>query len=376
MAMNVRTDDFLAAAMRGEARAWPEEWRSEQDQTQFLERARYHSVTGLIMPASATWPHGIRESLRQQSLTRAAWELRHRDLLQDLLAELGRRGVQPLFLKGTALAYYVYHEPSSRSRADSDILIQPDDFDAARDAVAATGFAAPSAEAETKGALQETWRAASGGTTHTIDLHRASFNSHFLAAILPVEECFKRTVPLPGLGEGALMLAPDQFLMHVCIHRNMHRTAPYFSGGKALLGADRLIWAKDIALLAGRFDEGDWQAFVALSHDRKVARAMLEALAFAEHAAGASIPSQVRSALSKGPATERRSTYLLQSGRRSRVIANLRAGGSWRQRLGQLRSLAAPPDHSLRARYPDWSRMPRFLLLARRLFDFVASRSR
>ena len=368
-------DDFLAAAMLGEAKPWPEAWRSPAEIELFFQRTNYQGVTALILPLAGSWPAEIRAGLREQSLRRAAWELRHFDLLQSLLGELAKRGVEGLFLKGTALAYHVYDEPSSRARADTDVLVRPIDFEKARQALAAAGFADPGPEVRGEDSLQETWRMTAAGMGHAIDLHRTAFNSHYLAKIMPVEECFRSSLPLTSLGENARMLAAPHFLLHVCIHRSMHRTAPYFSGGKAMLSPDRLIWARDIALLTGRFDDADWQAFLTLAREKKVARAMLEALEFAERAGAAAIPSNVKASLADGASADERSSYMLDAGRRSRVIANLRAG-SWRQLVSQLRSLARPSDQSLRARYPGWQNAPRFLLLARRMFDFVTGNTR
>lgn len=373
MAITEQIDAFLAAAVRGSPCPWPTDWQTPSIHRQFLERARYQGVTGLILPRAADWPDEVRASLREQSVMRAAWELRHFDRLQSLLREMALRDVAPLFLKGTALAYHVYPEPSARARADSDLLVRGAEVQAAREALAAAGFDAPLEQ--DSGALQETWQATIDGARHAIDLHFAAFNAPYVAEILPVELCFDHPRPLSALGHGALMLAPAPFLLHVCVHRSLHRTAPYFSGGKALFGADRLIWAKDIALLAGSFGSEDWRDFVELSLDRKVARAMREALRFAEHAAGAAIPADVGPALAANAGDDRRSAYLLEAGRRSRLFANLRMVGSWRQWIGQLVALATPSDRALRARYPQAVRTPRLVLLVRRLFDFATGRA-
>ena len=38
------------------------------------------------------------------------WEMRHHDLLKQVLAKLAKMGVRPLLFKGTALAYSLYPE--------------------------------------------------------------------------------------------------------------------------------------------------------------------------------------------------------------------------------------------------------------------------
>lgn len=372
MDQSERIDRLLADSLRLGAQHWPDALdRSES--TAVLERARYHGIASLLLPLAAEWPGEVRAALRDEAISCAAWELRHRALLEPMLAQLDRRGVESVLLKGTALAYLVYDQPASRSRADTDLLVRPEDRKAARGALAEAGFEplVDSRNFATSAALQEGWQALAGGNQHSIDLHWAAFNSAFLADILPVEDCLANTVAIPALAPGARALALPNFLLHVCIHRNLHRTAPYFSGGKALLGAGRLVWAVDIERLANAFGEEDWAAFVALAREKRVVRAMAEALAFAERTVGARIPDAVRSALKHADPNERRSAFLLDLGRRSRVLANLGTGGG---RRAQLRALLAPSDLSLRARYPGWRRAPRLLLLARRLFDFVAAR--
>ncbi|WP_118857370.1 nucleotidyltransferase family protein [Sphingomonas mesophila] len=365
-------DALLAAALRGEAPAWPSELNGPAGIDRFVARTRYHGVAALTLPFSGEWPNEVRARLRRHCLTQAAWELRHRLLLERILKALSERGVESLFLKGTALAYSVYSEPATRERADSDLLIRPRDLAAAQAALRDAGGRAP--EGSDGASLQESWQFAVAGVDHVLDLHWSAFNSEFLAPILAVESCLDRARRLDRLNPHARMLGPAEFLLHVGIHRNMHRTAPYFSGGKAEFGADRLVWAVDIKLLAGSFGDGDWASFVALARANEVSGAMREALEFGMRAAGATVPELVLAELGATGQGEQRSAYLLRAGRRKRALVNLRTSGGITALARQLRSLASPPEASLRARYPSLSRAPRFVLLARRLFDFVLAR--
>src|SRR5438067_6059748 len=78
-------------------------------------------------------------ALRDAALRAAVLEpLRLADL-RAVLDALAARGVVPLIVKGTALAYSLYDEPEQRPRADTDLLLAAGELDAARDAFRGLG---------------------------------------------------------------------------------------------------------------------------------------------------------------------------------------------------------------------------------------------
>ena len=376
MTSSEQIDDFLAAALRGERPPWPQCWDSPAEQQEVLERVAYHGIAAMLLDSVPAWPVSVRDALKARSFDRACWELRHRAILEQMIDGLAARNVEPLFLKGTALAYSVYNEPAARDRGDTDLLIHPRDLEAARLSLAACGFTTDEVNSEGDSALQEVWRLRADGYSHIMDLHWAAFNTAYLDDVLAVEECFANAEPITRLHPWASRLLPAYCLLHTAIHRNLHRTAPYFSGGSVNFGANRLIWAMDIALLAQGFGDADWAQFVQLAKSKGVARAMGEALQFARSTVNASIPATVLDQFGEIEVPEPRSVYLLESGRRSRALTNFLSLTDGTRRLQRLRSLATPPDLALRARYPDWAGAPRFLLLARRLIDFALSSRR
>ncbi|OWV50617.1 hypothetical protein CDZ97_28055 [Mameliella alba] len=68
-------------------------------------------------------------------------ELAHRRILTRLAPEFAARGIVPLILKGTTLAYWVYDRPALRPRGDTDILVAEAEFDPAREILERHGFA-------------------------------------------------------------------------------------------------------------------------------------------------------------------------------------------------------------------------------------------
>ncbi|MFI5280415.1 MAG: nucleotidyltransferase family protein, partial [Gemmatimonadales bacterium] len=60
-----------------------------------------------------------------------------------VLGALHARGIQPILLKGTPLAYSVYDAPALRPREDTDLLIRFEDCDIVRQVMRGLGHAAP-----------------------------------------------------------------------------------------------------------------------------------------------------------------------------------------------------------------------------------------
>ena len=111
-------DKTLAAALRGEAPPWP----GDAPIAMGLERVLYHGIAGLIVeagPSLPSWPSTLLDDVREQAIAQAMWEMRHKVILAELLAEFRKAGITALLLKGTALAYDLYPSPAMRSRGDS-----------------------------------------------------------------------------------------------------------------------------------------------------------------------------------------------------------------------------------------------------------------
>ena len=66
------------------------------------------------------------------------FEMLHRQQMERLLFEL--RQVPVIILKGTALAYTIYHDPKLRTRSDTDLLINEDDINAVHEKLINLGY--------------------------------------------------------------------------------------------------------------------------------------------------------------------------------------------------------------------------------------------
>ena len=118
----------------------------------FLRLARELGVEGLVLSALKTT--GLVDSLPADVVKEidARLELlRRQALLLDLerdrvLHALGRHGIAPLLLKGSALRERVYDDALERSMGDLDLLVAPEEIDQSMAALRAIGYVSDSDE--------------------------------------------------------------------------------------------------------------------------------------------------------------------------------------------------------------------------------------
>jgi putative nucleotidyltransferase-like protein len=116
---------------------------------EFLRASGEQDLTGLICdrlcrrPEVCDWPEDIREALARETRAQTARELLRQNELISVLDVLAADGIDPILLKGTALAYSLYDNPASRPRVDTDLLIRGNDVDHVRRAMARHGYVAP-----------------------------------------------------------------------------------------------------------------------------------------------------------------------------------------------------------------------------------------
>lgn len=367
---------LLAAAVRGE-RLSEQDAKLLQSADEVIDAVRYHGLAGLLLSRAdglSCWPTETIEAVREQARAEAMWELRHRDLLCKLLAELSRREIDCLLLKGSALAYEFYAEPAMRPRGDTDLLVAPQDVEAVRTILRELGFV-PFAAGRGLEWLQQSWTfTRPDGSRHLVDLHWAPLNAPALAHVLPTLECMANARPLHGLCPGARSMDRARMLVHLCLHRLSHRTAPYLVGDRQYFGGDRLIWSFDISLVAAAMGEEDWQTFLALAGERRVAGACVEGLEAAAEDFGVSLPAHFLPALRC--AASRDLPYLHTNRALVRALLDWRAMPGLGSKLDYLFQRMSPDPAFLRAKYPRMARWPLPLLHLRRMAGALLARGK
>lgn len=365
------TDAFLARSLAG-----PAPWPGDASGGEVVSRALFHGIAGCLAGRpTAHWPPRAAEPIRRAATAQAMWEVRHRLLLSRALEALEAAGVRCLLLKGTALAYDLYESPSARSRGDSDLLVAPADLDRARAALAACGFAHflddPAAMEAVR--LQECWRQRSAdGLVHDIDLHWQAVNAVVLADVMPFDRLWERARPLPRLSPRARGLPHDLALLLACVHRMQHVLNPYFVDGAAHYGGNRLIWLRDIDLLARALDPGGWAAFEAATIEGGLSAVALDGLRAAAGRLGTPLPPGATARLAAAPQDSPAARYLLAGHRAERAWRDLRAVPGLGPKAAYLWGRLLPPPAFMRAKYPGLAGRPLPLLHLRRLRDFLA----
>jgi len=258
----------------------------------------------------------------------AIWELRHQQVLAQTLMELERRGVRPVLIKGTSLAYSLYPDPALRTRADTDLIIPLDARKEVHQTLIALGFEEPCGVSGELIAYQGNYTLAlPGASTHVLDLHWKINNSELLSRLFVYEELLARAQPLPTLCPIALGASHLDALLLACMHRATHRQNPYYVNGQAHNGADRLVWLWDIHLLARQLTPTDWDEFMRQATSKGLRAVCLEGILHARARFSTACPSHVLAALAQAGA-ELPATYL--------------EGGKLRQQWMDFLALRAP----------------------------------
>lgn len=368
-------DDLICAALRGEKPAWP--WTEDAAAIANLySRADLHGVCALLHSqlASSDWPPTVVQELRSRAIQLAMWELRHQQLLAQTLLALAAIGVEPILIKGTALAYSLYANPALRTRSDTDLLIPIDAKDRVHDALTSLGFERSLGVSGEFVSYQASYtRRIDDGGSHTLDLHWKINNSELLSRLFTYEELRHDAEPLLQLCPHALGASRVHALLLACMHRSTHKQNPYYVNDEPHHEADRLIWLYDIHLLAGQLNAREWDEFVRLATQKGLRAVSLEGMQHAQSRFHTAYPDAILNALGAPGAPEPAARYL-DGGKLRQQWMDFRALGSLSQQQRFVGELLFPSATYMRSRYPvrqfDW--LP--WLYLRRAADGVVKR--
>lgn len=278
-------EELICALLRGDGPVWPTE-AGEQYVSHLIERASYHGVLPLMHDrfqrspaATAGWPAAVLHAAREAVLAHAMWELRHRDLLSRVLAQLAVIDVHPVLFKGTALAYGLYAEGALRTRGDTDFIISPGTLKQVEGVLKELSFDRKLGMDGEFVSYQASYTHASPMVgSHSLDVHWRINNAEVLARLFTHEELLRRSVPLPQLSPHALSAEPVDALLIACMHRATHKANPYYSDGVAYYSGDRLIWLYDIHLLMCSMTAAQCDEFLKRADEKGLRAVCLEGI--------------------------------------------------------------------------------------------------
>jgi hypothetical protein len=319
----------LCAILRGELTHLP----LGDARDRLLAVARAHRVDRLV-----AWLTGQIDDEHRAAAILDEVEVRE---LNRVLAALETHGVEPLVLKGAALAHTHYRESWLRPRLDADLLIPDSQRQLVTDVLHDLGFVRPLLISGELVMYQMAFaRLGAIGEMH-LDVHWRVANPQALAEMPKYEELASRACTVSVRGQSVRTPCPVDALSLACVHRAAHHGL-----------SDDLIWLYDIHLLAERFSAIEWTDFVALATRKHVRSLCSNGLQAAQECFHTPIPREVISRLTDfAQGTEQSALYLRKDLTRvDRLRADLSALGL-RARLRLLFEHLIPPAGYISEKY-------------------------
>jgi hypothetical protein len=269
-------------------------------------------------------------ALREAAIRDAAVEALRLADLREVLAALAARGVVPLIVKGTALAYGIYDAPELRPRADTDLLIDAAQIDLVRAALAPLGFREPLTSGDDLAVRQRSFdRTDRFGVSHSYDVHLDIANPAVVARALTYDDMRRRAMPLPRISPLAFAPSMVDSLLYACIHRVVHH-----------FRSSRMMWLYDIHLLAERLSPDDEKEFWSRAAERRVVIICRQTLDDVREVLGG---RDLAASAPEPEGDEPSRAFLDRHRRRASILGSELAVLTWRERLQRIRQLAFPP---------------------------------
>jgi hypothetical protein len=334
--------DRLSACLRGE----PETFVDVTARA-VLDAAAWHGVTSLLaqrLDTRADVDRELQATLqRERALGGALEMLRQREIVRVLNA-LATGGIQPVLVKGSALAYSLYRDPSLRPRLDSDVLVRKEEASSVAAVMTALGYGRPPQVTGDLVMHQVDYvRKDASGIRHVFDFHWKISNRQAVADALTFEDIEAESRPIPELGPVGRGPSRVHALVFACVHRIAHHSAD-----------ERLIWLYDIHLLAGGLSAVETEAFIRLARDRSVTLICADGLLAARGVLGTRLPAGLLERLTPAGiavAPEPSALLLTDDPTLAReLLSDLRAV-SWPERVRLIREHAFPSATYMSAAY-------------------------
>lgn len=234
----------------------------------------YHGVSALLADHTGV-PSHITPDLKHRRALNAANDALQMAELAQVLTALKRQGLDEVVLfKGAALAHTVYASPWMRPRSDVDLLVDVKQKTVFSHALQELGFESQFGISGDYVSYQHSFAKKLSAHNHLhIDLHWRISNRQCLAQSFKLCELIERSRKFDfehsSQSSGAAALAPSNVdsLLIAALHRLGHHHRE-----------ERLTWLLDIHLLAESLSEAQWQTFVTLAAEKRLATLSLDAL--------------------------------------------------------------------------------------------------
>ena len=282
--------------------------RQGVDWTFFLDQGLRHGLLPLAYDRlrrldGAVIPPEVMADLEARYYANLARNLRLQASLSEAIATLHQAGIEPIVLKGGALAGTVYANPGLRPMEDLDLLIPPEAMERAGTALASIGYRLSGRltdqlvifQARIGGRLE--WVSEQHGQLTCLDVQHALVSVDLCRHAFAIEPdalwAAARTLPLDR-GQ-ALQLSAEDMLIHLCLHSGM---------GHAY--AVPLMATVDLDWLVAWEASGDfWRRLVARAEQFRVRTIVYRGLCWAQDLLGTPVPAGTLNALAPSPLRQR-----------------------------------------------------------------------
>ena len=226
-------------------------------------------------------PEALRRQLHAGYMGNAA---RNRALLhfvEQILKAFAARNLPVIVLKGTYLVDQVYPTLGARVVGDTDLLVPPERIAEAVAVLENLGYDAGEPFSPISLNLHRhlsVYRRAG----HMVELHHVLMDTHEPMPV-PVAEIWQRVVPATVSGCPVLVLAPEDQLLHLCIHGTVQHQLRF----DMRFLTDIVVYSQYAA------QQLDWPALVARVRRLRWAHSVWLALTLASRLLGAPIPPDV-----------------------------------------------------------------------------------
>jgi lipopolysaccharide/colanic/teichoic acid biosynthesis glycosyltransferase len=334
---------LLASILTDQDARWPA--ADAPTEREFLAAAAFHGVAPLLAHELTSRSHGCPSSLLcaiQPERAKAATItlIRERELL-SVLDRLATSNIQPVLIKGAALAYAHYEQPYLRPSFDIDLFVDREEMDQICRMFEAEGyrrsqqvsgdFVMPQMDYEKKDHR---------GAWHVYDVHWKLASPQAFAHLLTYRDLAAGAVAIPTLGPHARRPSDVHALFIACVHRVAHHP-----------GVTRLIWLYDIHLIAERLGTAGLARFAALAMEKGVSGICATALAEAHQWFHTRLPEDLVEELQaySMTANEPSRSFIHSQSKVSILLSDLKLVGGWRARLRLLQQHVFPePDYMFR----------------------------
>ena len=224
--------------------AWPSDssyadFFLEACEKQELAAFFYYFLRKALAETQNGCPEEIRFQIQREAGRQALVEASRLTELRGVLHHFTQKQLQTLVLKGAALAYSLYPEPSLRSRCDTDLWVEEKDRAAAGRGLESLGYAAENVIHGTLVSYQAMYTKTDAlGLEHIVDLHWKILNPQSHANLLTFSEAAAEKIPIPSLSPAAYGLSLRHALLYACHHLRAHHP-----------DEDFFLWDYDLLLL-------------------------------------------------------------------------------------------------------------------------------